>query len=296
MTVTAALRASVVIPAHDEASVIQRLLDELTSGTRPSDETTPLDLEIVVACNGCSDGTARLVRERYPDVAVVETPVASKAIALDLGDRTATTFPRLYVDADVYIDRRSVADLVRAVNRPGVLAAAPERVLELDGSDVLVRWYHAVWELLPAVRTGLYGRGVIVVSREGHGHVSQRQDVMGDDLLVHHSFTPEERVIVSTATSHVWAPTRVQYLVRRRTRGAYGNHQLASLLGKETTTGRESFAFVTDLLIAEPSMFPKVVTFVAVTGWCRLAALRARRSKGGVAWLRDDSSRLRTEH
>src|SRR5262245_58336894 len=48
--------ASVVIPAHNEARVIERGLSSLLEGARPG------ELEIVVVCNGCTDDTAARAR------------------------------------------------------------------------------------------------------------------------------------------------------------------------------------------------------------------------------------------
>ena len=47
---------SVAIPAHNEATVIRRLLDTLLH------DTIAGEIEMAVVCNGCSDGTADIVR------------------------------------------------------------------------------------------------------------------------------------------------------------------------------------------------------------------------------------------
>ena len=48
------LAASIVIPAHDEEAVIGRLLDSLAGGLDGA------RLDVVVACNGCTDRTAEI--------------------------------------------------------------------------------------------------------------------------------------------------------------------------------------------------------------------------------------------
>ncbi len=50
--------ASVIVPAHNEASVIRRCLDSLNG-------QAGLDT-LIVACNGCTDNTAEIVRTEYP--------------------------------------------------------------------------------------------------------------------------------------------------------------------------------------------------------------------------------------
>ena len=65
-------RMSVVIPAHDEEAVIGRLLSALTGHPRSA------ELELVVAANGCTDGTVDVARSFGASVTVVE--VASLAL------------------------------------------------------------------------------------------------------------------------------------------------------------------------------------------------------------------------
>ena len=61
---------SVIVPAHDEAAVIARCLGALL------EEVAPGTLDVVVACNGCTDATAAVAREWAPLVRVLELPVA----------------------------------------------------------------------------------------------------------------------------------------------------------------------------------------------------------------------------
>ncbi|MFD3511449.1 glycosyltransferase, partial [Nocardia sp. NPDC058666] len=146
---------SIVIPAHNEGRVIGRLLDALladTSATGP---------DIVVVCNGCTDDTARVAGGRGDRVRVVEVPTPSKHHALRVGDEHARGFPRLYVDADVVVGAADVRALVAALDRsPELLAVAPGRDIPLAGCAWPVRAYYRVWQRLPAVREGLFGRGV----------------------------------------------------------------------------------------------------------------------------------------
>jgi glycosyltransferase involved in cell wall biosynthesis len=90
---------SVIIPAHNEEAVIGRGLTALLDGL--DDEW-----EVVVVGNGCSDRTLEVSAQFAPRVQVGETPVASKVAAMNLGDQIATSFPRIYLDADVTLPGR----------------------------------------------------------------------------------------------------------------------------------------------------------------------------------------------
>lgn len=147
---------SIVIPAHNEAPVIGRLLDSLLADSVPEDDT-----DILVVCNGCTDETAQVAAARGPRVRVVEIPVPSKHAALRAGDDHARSFPRVYVDADVVITGAGVRALVEPLEdeASGILATAPAREIPLAACAWRVRAYYQVWQRLSAVREGLFGRG-----------------------------------------------------------------------------------------------------------------------------------------
>jgi len=272
--------ASVVIPAHDEARVIGRLLDGLVGP----------DLEIVVVCNGCTDGTEEESARHGPDVRVLSTPVPSKRDALRLGDAAATVFPRFYVDADVEISRRSILALTAVLTVEGREAVAPERIVPRDGVRAPVRWYYDVWEQLPQVRSGLFGRGVIGVSESGHQRLCALPPVMGDDLVASEVFEPYERVVVHGAAVVVRPPRRLRDLHHRRVRAVTGNTQ-ADRLGLRRSESVSSATSLTALVRARPALLPKAPIFVAVTVAARIGARSALRRDDFDTWRRDESSR-----
>ena len=102
---------SVVIPAHNERTLIQRLLGDLTSGPLAA------SLEIVVVPNGCTDDTAAVAASIDPRVVVSSIAMGSKIAALREGDRVATVFPRAYVDADVTVTPETLLALADALRR-----------------------------------------------------------------------------------------------------------------------------------------------------------------------------------
>ncbi len=273
---------SVVIPAHDESAGVGRLLELLTT-TSPEGE-----VEIVVACNGCTDDTADRARA-FAGVIVVEIPEASKALALQAGDAVARHAVRAYVDADVAVSRRDLLALVNALHG-GILAASPQRLLKLDGAALPVRWYYDVWQRLPPVRDGLFGRGIIVFSSAGHERVRALPLVMSDDLAISEAFAPNERKVVSGAMVTIEAPRTVRDLVRRRVRIATGNSQLDQL-GMRSAVARTSVADLLRIAYGSPVLIAKVAVFVAVTVTGRLLARRRIRRGDYTTWLRDDSSR-----
>ncbi len=284
--------ASVVVPAHDEERTIARLLTALTADPE-------IALEVVVVCNGCTDRTADVARRvaAVPDspstVTVVELADAGKAGALRRGDESTVVFPRVYVDADVEIAAASISALAAAL-RPGLpdapLAAGPERRVPREGVGWPVRWYYDVWERLPQVRGGLFGRGVVAVSARGHARLRGLPSMLSDDLVMSEAFAPAERVVVPEAVVVVRPPRTLRDLVRRRVRVATGNAQAdgAGLRGSAAATSPGTLA---RLVRERPSSAPKVGVFLAVAVVARARAQRAIRRGDFRTWLRDESSR-----
>jgi len=278
---------SIVIPAHNEARVIGRLLDSLLA------DSSEDDTDIVVVCNGCTDDTARIAADRGPRVRVVEIPVPSKHTALRTGDDHARGFPRLYVDADVVIAGADVRALTEPLNddTSGVLATAPERRIPLTDCAWQVRAYYQVWQRLPAVREGLFGRGVIAVSKAGHARIAALPPLMADDLAASLAFAPEERLVVGAASVVVQPPRTWPDLIKRRIRAAVSTAQVEQHQRPEEASARTSKADLTAVLRGEPRLFMGVVVFVAAAVVARQGARKAIRAQDFGTWLRDESSR-----
>jgi hypothetical protein len=279
---------SVVIPAHNEAAVIGRLLAGLLA------EAEPGEFEVLVVANGCTDETVSVAASFGPRVRVLDTPEPNKYRAMRLADAAAECFPRLYVDADVEIDTASVRALTQALGEPGVLAVGPERHSPLDGRPWTVRWYYEVWHRLPVVRAGLFGRGVVGLSQEAHRRVGELPEFMGDDLAASLAFPAGQRRVVPGALAVVHPPRKLQDLIRMRIRALVsttqigGGTELSDAAAEARTTRAD---LVQALRTGSPADAPKVAWFVTVTLIVRLRSRRAIKARDYRTWLRDESSR-----
>jgi hypothetical protein len=244
---------------------------------------------------------------------VVEIPVPSKHAALRAGDDHARGFPRVYVDADVVITGAAVRALAEPLEdeASGILATAPEREIPLAGCAWRVRAYYQVWQRLPAVREGLFGRGVVAVSKAGHARIAALPPLMADDLAASLAFTPGERRVVDSATVVIQPPRTWPDLIRRRIRAAVSTAQVEqnqverkqserdqserdqSARGQESeeASARTSTADLRAMLRREPALLPNVVVFLAAAVTARREARKAIRAQDFGTWLRDESSR-----
>jgi hypothetical protein len=207
------------------------------------------------------------------------------------GDRAATSFPRIYVDADVELGLADVQALDSELREPGVLAAVPTRVLPLDGCPWAVRCYYDIWSRLPQVRHGLFARGAVAVNEAGYRRIASLPPLMADDLAASLSFSPAERRIAAGAHVIYYPPRRFADLLRRRVRAATGVAQIERSGQAPPSTERTRPADLMAVLRDNPALAPRVAVFLAVTIIARLAARRAIARGDYTTWLRDESSR-----
>ena len=285
----------VVIPAHDEARVLGRLLSALTrtgEPARPETSSTGVSrsLDIVVVANGCGDDTDQ-VAAAFEGVKILVTPVAGKAGALRLGDSATDAFPRVYIDADVEIGFNDVQRLATALDEPGVLIASPTRTTAMTGVNWAVRLYYLVWQELPAVRTAAFGRGVVALSQLGHTRVAALPSLMADDLAMAAVFEDSEQRLVSDAVVVVHPPRTWADLVRRRVRAVTGTAQVYDGTLHTVKDSRTTPVDLLSVVRRRPAALAGVPVFLLVTLVARHRAHSAIRRGDFITWLRDDSSR-----
>jgi glycosyltransferase involved in cell wall biosynthesis len=284
---TAAARsttASIIIPAHNEELAIGRLLTGLLADAATG------EFEVFVVCNGCTDRTAEIARAHAPKASVIEIPERSKQAALRSGDAAAHAFPRVYLDADLELTASDVRELLSVLDHSGLLATAPQRQIRLDGVPWVVRSYYRVWERLPQVTSGLFGRGVIALTRQGVERILALPPAMSDDLAISEAFEPHERMVASRARVVIRPPKRFLDLMRRRVRVATGTAQFAHSTGlsKDSTT---SLSFLLTLIRQRPSAAVDVLVFASVAVLARAGARHRLRKGDFRTWDRDESSR-----
>ncbi|NPC97937.1 glycosyltransferase family 2 protein [Nocardioides sp. zg-DK7169] len=278
---------SVVIAAHDEEAVIGHTLDTLLAGAAPG------ELDVVVAANGCRDRTVQVAEQR-PGVTVVEVARASKTHALNVAERLATGFPRIYLDADIAVPVTAVRALCAALEGPSApLVAVPARHLETRGRPWPVRGYTAIHRRLPAFEEGLFGRGMIAVSQAGRARFDAFPEVVADDLFLDSLFGASERVQVPEVTTTVQTPLRTADLSRRLARVRRGNAALRDRVqteGTGTVRDADRWSWLRDVVVPRPWLAPAALVYVALSA---RAALEARHQRGGAApaWGRDESTR-----
>jgi glycosyltransferase involved in cell wall biosynthesis len=281
---------SIIIPAHNEEAVIEHSLATLTRGAAPG------ELEVIVVCNGCKDATAARARAFGPPVRVIETDVPSKANALNLGDASATGFPRIYSDADVILTLESIRELACALEKDGILAVAPvAKNVFPPKTSWPVRAYYDFWMALPYVQEGMMAAGVYAVNREGRARFGDFPNVIADDGYFRLQYTGEERIEVPTAVSVVSAPAKFWDLILIKSRSRLGFYQLRDrfpqLFTREAKSKNYGGAFVA--ILKKPRLWPCAVPYIWVNVVSRHRAKKQfRKLAKEYVWERDNSSRV----
>ena len=275
---------SIIIPAHNERSVIARTLKAMTDGAEPG------ELDLIVVCNGCADDTAEVARGFAPSVRVIETDIPSKTHALNLGDEAARGFPRIYADADVVITIETVRALASRLERGDVLAVAPTPNFDLSRCSWPVRACYQIRSLLPSAQEGIGGSGVYALSEIGRARFREFPALTADDGYVRIQFRSGERETVTSATSTVFPPRTIRDLLATKTRAHYGSAELAAMFPGLWKNRGESNHKSLIRLFRDPSLWASLAVYCLVTAIAKRRAQRRLRA-GAANWERDNTSR-----
>jgi N-acetylglucosaminyl-diphospho-decaprenol L-rhamnosyltransferase len=179
-------RVAAVVVTYDALPWIEQCLDSLVG------------VETVVVDNGSSDGTVAFVRERYPDVRLVESENRGLGAGWNLGLRETTSTYALLLNADAWLAAGALDRLAAfADTRPRAAVVGP-RLLNPDGTlQRSVRGYPTVWRLATeyfflrklapgsSVLNAFYGGGF------DHDEIREVEVVMGACMLLRRAAVEE---------------------------------------------------------------------------------------------------------
>ena len=281
MTDGASARAlgSVIVPAWNEAAVIARTLDALCTDLDPS-------IRVIVACNGCTDDTAEVVRRSGHAVDLLELGAVGKTGAIRAAEEVAPSGPRLYLDADITLPGPS-ANAVLGLLAADAIAARPPARYEVAQASWPVRAYVAVRAELPSIRDALHGAGVYGLSTTARARFDEFPAVVADDLFADRLMHPGEVRIAACEPVVVQVPRTTSALVTTLARVYRGNLELAALEGQRGTRSTSRTVGELGHLARHPRWWPRIAAYVVLVTTGRIAA---RRSDG--SWERDTSSRV----
>ncbi|UOE42746.1 glycosyltransferase [Agromyces larvae] len=271
-------RGAIIIPAHNEEAVIDRTLRSITRlGGLPG-------IEVIVVCNGCSDGTAAAAR-RHPGIRVLEITTASKTAAMNAGDAAASRWPRLYLDADIDIEPVTVLTLFDALAEGGALAARPYFAYDIGDASAPVRAYYRARSRIPAPATRLWGAGGYAANEIGHRRFGVFASVTADDSWFDEQFEEEEKLVVPAPPMRVRTPRDMHSLLAVLARQHRGHVEL----GIPSAAQKRVRAVLAS--IRGPRSAIDACWYLALTAIARRPSAWIMRRRE-VVWERDASTRV----
>lgn len=273
--------ATVIVPAHNEASVIRRCLDSLIgqAGLKT----------LIVACNGCTDDTAKIVRNEYPQAICLDIATPSKVNALNEAERYVTDFPVFYIDADTQLSAGAVQTITTALADGTTLLAAPEPVINTSQSSWLVKQYYRTWLQLPYIQDGVVATCSYVISAQGRQRFTTFPAIINDDGFVRCQFKRNERRNIAGAQIFITAPRDIQSLIKIKTRARLGNMQLAAAKLCTCLEAKPYSSILRDKLFSRDAI-PTII-YALIATFIRLRAARQYRHLQTYQWEKDQSSR-----
>lgn len=273
--------ATVIVPAHNEANVIRRCLDSLK-------QQAGIDT-LIVACNGCTDNTADIVRNEYPEAICLDIAKPSKVNALNEAEQYISSWPVFYIDADVQLSAQAITQIRDGMQQQNILLAAPEPHIDTRHSSWLVKQYYRMWLQLPYIRDGVVATCSYVISEQGHQRFERFPDIINDDGFVRCQFDRHERKNIVGTQVFITAPRNLASLIKIKTRARLGNMQLAAA---QLCTRAETKPYASILrgkLLSRDAV--SAFIYLCIASFIRLRAAWQFRHLESYTWEKDQTSR-----
>lgn len=272
--------ATVLIPAWNEAAVIGRTLSGLQAGLARG------RLRLIVIANACTDDTAAVARRAAPDALVLETPIAGKCQALNLGlSYAAPARPVVCLDADLDVTAAEVLALIAPLIDDSALAACGHMEVDAQGASPAVQAWVRAWMLNPYFTRGKFG-GLFALSPAGVARVFPLPALTGDDEWIRRAFQPHEVAFVTGCRFVARAPRSLASLVQTRCRSLRGARAI-SAMGRAAPQEEGALNMLLTAL-PQPRRWGDLMVFIAVMLWVRL---RLATERVAPRWERDQTTR-----
>jgi glycosyltransferase involved in cell wall biosynthesis len=278
-------RATVLIPAYNEAAVIGRTLSSMTAGMLPG------EFRIVVVPNACRDRTAAVARAACPEARVIETQVPGKAHAMNLGHNAAPDGIKIILDADLTVTADDLRALIAPLEAEQAEAACGRMKVDVEGCSAAVRGFYAIWSRRPYASGAKFG-GVFALSEAAAARIFPLPAIIADDTYVSRSVPVSDKAFTPECCFTARAPRDLASLIRVRRRVLRGNRELIRMgmlaqPGDNVGTGPGLLRQV----LARPQLWAGLAVY-ALVGLVARAGLEIEGRLAAARWERDDSTRV----
>lgn len=277
--------ASVIVPAHNEASVIEDCLNSIIN-------QKGID-HIIVPCNGCTDNTVSIVKEKFPSVICLDIEKPSKTNALNVAEEKAkelgVSYPIFYIDADTRLSENCILHIIDKMKSSEILLSAPTPIIDTSKSSWLVKKYYQVWTKLPYIKEGVIATCSFIISEEGRKRFVRFADVIGDDGFVRCHFKNSEISNIEGAEVYITAPKDIFSLIKIKTRARLGNMELVATKQCPVQEAK-NYGNVMKSRLFSREVLPTAI-YILIALIIRIRANRQFKKIADYQWETDNSSR-----
>ena len=277
--------ATVIVPAHNESSVIEDCLNSIINQNGVD--------HIIVPCNGCTDDTVEIVRSKYPSVVCLDIETPSKTNAINVAEEKAQelglSYPIFYIDADTQLSENTIQHITEAMQDSITQLAAPTPIIDTSKSSWLVKTYYKVWINLPYIKEGVIATCSFIVSEEGRKRFDKFADVIGDDGFIRCHFKNKEISNIEGAEIYIRAPKDIFSLVKIKTRARLGNMELIAR-NKCPVIENKNYGNVMKSRLLSKDFFPTAI-YILIAMVIRVRANMQFKKLDDYQWEKDTSSR-----
>ncbi len=215
--------ATVIVPAHNEAGVIENCLNSII-------KQEGVD-HLIVACNGCTDNTIEIVKQKFPSAICLELKKPSKVNALNEAEIVAKeiglNYPVFYIDADTQLSENCIRQITQELEGSDVLLAAPTPIIDTSKSSWLVKKYYQIWVNLPYIKEGVIATCSYIITKQGRQRFEKFPEIINDDGYVRCHFKNNEISNIAGTEIYIQAPRDIFSLIKIKTRARLGNMELS---------------------------------------------------------------------
>ena len=214
----------IIVPLRNEAAMLPVTVPKLLAATAGA------GARIVWVCNGCTDDSAAVIRRLAGPVAeVIELAQPGKTAALQAGDEAlGPLFPRLYLDADTWLNPGDPARLMQPLLSGAADLVAPRLRFDTMKASALSARIGACWMSLPHARTAAFSNAM-GLSAAARALWDCWPDITGDDIFVSAKVPAHRKLIIPEAMATISMPKTFSGWVRMRARWLKGEAELARL-------------------------------------------------------------------
>lgn len=278
-------KPTIIIAAYNEENCIGELLSNLGHGKSNL-------FQIVVICNGCTDNTENIIREKFPNVYLGIAQTASKSLAIRTAESLNIGFPRLYLDADIALNQQQAETLFKKVqNDDRIGLFVPSSITDTKSSSYFVDQYYQAWYSTGFVKNKGFGCGCYIINEPSRQTFNLWPELISDDGFLREVFN--DIIILKQVCVTVAAPKTLFSLLKIKTRSKYGNIELKKYLSdnnlsyesKHKQSNKEVSSF-NPLSLS----FKHAIIYSFVNAYAKAAA-HWNLFTGTFKWHRDNSNR-----